>query len=192
MAYRQRDYPDVAYPSRAYPDATVATSGCGPTCVSILLGNLLGVELPPPEAAAYALRCGARVDGGTDMGLLSANLMRDYGLTRVRTDSAEELLRALKAGHMAIVNVGGDRAGRAGVLSAGGHYLVAVGAFERTVLLLDPGIYPGKYAGQYRGSRVGLCGELVCVDRDVLAGDCQNRSPAYTIFGRRDGTPPVA
>lgn len=182
IAYRQRDYPDIAYPSRADPDATVRTGGCGPVALSILLANLAGITLAPAAAALYAMRCGARVSGGTDMSLLGANAARDYGLRRVRTDDTETLLRALRKGAAAIVNVGGDRTGHRGILSAGGHYLVALGAAGSTVILVDPGMYPGKYLAPYRAEKTALLGEAITVSAETLASDCENRSPRYHIF----------
>ena len=153
-------------------------------CMSILLENLCGVTVKPELSARYAIECGARANGGTDMAALSASIARDYGLQRSTTDSTDELLDALEGGAMAIVNVGGDRKGHDGIFSTGGHYLVAVAADEGAVLLVDPGIYHGKYAGKYRAERVAVLGDAVACMAKALASDCENRSPRYYILGK--------
>ena len=153
--------------------------------MSILLGNLCGIDFPPNKAAEYAIKCGARVSGGTNMMLLSSCIARDYGLTRTLTDDIGKLTASLKNGAVAVCNVGGDRDGYEGVFSDGGHYLVAVDAADDAVLLVDPGMYDTKYSGEYRSSKVDVLSVkdgLIAADRAVLDRDCANRAPRYYIF----------
>ena len=153
--------------------------------MSILLGNLCGIDFPPDKAAEYAIKCGARISGGTDMKLLSACICRDYRLVRELTDDVGKLTASLKNGAVAVCNVGGDRDGYEGVFSDGGHYLVAVGAADDAVLLVDPGMYDTKYSGEYRSSKVNVLSiraGLIAADRAVLDKDCANRAPRYYIF----------
>ena len=178
----------MPYASRSYPNATVASGGCGPTCISILLENLIGVSFPPPQSAAYAIKCGARVDTGTDMALLSANVARDSGLARTRTDSIDELKAAISDGGMAICNVNGnikDRSGKLiyrGVFSSGGHYVVVVSIDGNTAIIADPGMYPGKYDGKYRAAQVAVLGDVLSADVSVLDKDSRYRSPRFYLF----------
>ena len=155
--------------------------------MSILLGNLCGIDFPPNKAAEYAIKCGARVSGGTDMQLLSACIARDYGLTRTLTDDVGKLTASLKNGAVAVCNVGGDNdsTGYKGVFSTGGHYLVAVGVDDDAVLLVDPGMYDTKYSSSYRSSKVNVLSVkdgIIAADKAVLDGDCANRAPRYYIF----------
>lgn len=63
----------------------------------MVVENLTDMSLPPPEAAKYAIACGARVSGGTDMKRLSQCLAEDFGLTVRTTDDVNELLAHLRA-----------------------------------------------------------------------------------------------
>lgn len=131
ILYRQRDHAAVAYPSRRHPAATVATSGCGPTALSMVLANLLGLAVSPAETAAFALEHGARAEGGTNMRRLAAQAALRWPLRVTETCDTAELIAALQGGAMAICNTAGDRPGRKGVFSSGGHYVVAAGGDER-------------------------------------------------------------
>lgn len=161
--------------------------------MSILLGNLCGIDFPPDKAAEYAIKCGARISGGTDMKLLSACIARDYSLTRELTDDVDKLTASLKNGAVAVCNVGGDiktSAGEViykGVFSTGGHYLVAIGVADDAVLLVDPGMYDTRYSSEYRASKVNVLSirdGLIAADKAVLDGDCRTRSPRYYIFNK--------
>ena len=179
----QRDYPKIKYPSRLYPNATVASSGCGPTCASMVVETLTGKRFPPEQAAAFALECGARVSTGTDMAVLAKALARAFGLTVRHTNSVTDLPAALKRGAIAIANVGGDRSGYKGVFSDGGHYVVVLGlAPDGRLMLADPGFYAGKYQKPHRKA-VEVAGNLLYAPPQVLDKDAQNRNPRYLLFG---------
>ena len=184
ILYRQQDYADVAYPSRRYPEATVATSGCGPAALSMVLAGLLGLDISPAETAAFALEHGARAETGTDMRRLAAQAALRWPLTVTETCDTAELIAALQGGAMAICNTSGDRPGRKGVFSSGGHYVAAAGGDEQCLLVLDPGIYPGKYRAKHRAEAVTVFGDALLCSPQTLAQDCAARSPRYYIFRR--------
>lgn len=184
ILYRQRDHAGVAYPSRRHPEATVATSGCGPTALSMVLAGLLGLDVSPAETAAFALEHGARAETGTDMRRLAAQAALRWPLTVTETCDTAELIAALQSGAMAICNTSGDRPGRKGVFSSGGHYVAAAGGDEQCLLVLDPGIYPGKYKASHRAGAVTVFGDALLCSPQTLAQDCAARSPRYYIFQR--------
>ena len=184
ILYRQRDHADVPYPSRRHPAATVATSGCGPTALSMVLTNLLGLDISPAETAAFALEHGARAEGGTDMRRLAAQAALRWPLRVAETCDTAELIAALQGGAMAICNTAGHRPGRKGVFSSSGHYVVAAGGDERCLLVLDPGFYPGKYKAAHRAGAVTVFGDALLCSPETLAQDCAARSPRYYIFRR--------
>ena len=184
ILYRQRDHAGVAYPSRRHPEATVATSGCGPTALSMVLAGLLGLDVSPAETAAFALEHGARAETGTDMRRLAAQAALRWPLTVTETCDTAELIAALQSGAMAICNTSGDRPGRKGVFSSGGHYVAAAGGDEQCLLVLDPGIYPGKYNASHRAGAVTVFGDALLCSPQTLAQDCAARSPRYYIFQR--------
>ena len=64
----------------------------------MVVETLTDMAFPPEEAAKYAISCGARVSGGTDMRKLSRHLAEDFGLDVRTTDDVDELVKHLKAG----------------------------------------------------------------------------------------------
>ena len=181
--YNQHDYKNVSYWSASNPNATIASAGCGLCAMSMVL-SAVGITVTPPEMAKIAKKIGARVDTGTDMGILSRYVKDTYGLNLSTTDSSSALKTALSEGKIAIANVGGDRTGYKGLFSNGGHYIVVYGLTSKVdPVIYDPGYYQGKYASAYRANRVtvGINHQLYCslTNLDI---DCSNRSPRYYIF----------
>ena len=150
----------------------------------MVLAGLLGLDVSPAETAAFALEHGARAETGTDMRRLAAQAALRWPLTVTETCDTAELIAALQGGAMAICNTSGDRPGRKGVFSSGGHYVVAAGGDERCLLMLDPGIYPGKYKAKHRAEAVTVFGDALLCSPQTLAQDCAARSPRYYIFQR--------
>ncbi|HIU43854.1 MAG TPA: hypothetical protein IAB67_06115 [Candidatus Ventrousia excrementavium] len=128
----------------------------------MVVETLLGYPFPLEKSADFALEHGARVPGGTDMGVLS---------------------RALEQGSIAVANVGGDRTGHKGVFSDSGHYLVVLAeAPDGRLVLADPYLYAGKYDKPHRQA-VEVVNSLLYAPPDVVDKDAENRSPRYTVFG---------
>lgn len=183
--YNQYNYKNVPYWSAANPSATIATSGCGVCCASMVLSTF-GVTVEPPAMAQIAQKIGARVNGGTDMPVLSNYLKKQYALNLSKTDNPDTLHAALEAGHIAVCNVGGDRTGHKGVFSNGGHYVIAYGFERGGPVVYDPGYYQNKYDSAYRSARVtvGVNHKLFCT-MSTLNQDCANRTPRFYIFSKK-------
>lgn len=180
--YNQNDYPHTPYPSKAHPKATIKTGGCGVCCASHIVEGLTGQKFPPPEAAKFAIACGARGDGGTIMSVLAKALAAKYGLTYSTTDSRAALLAHLATGGMAVANVGGDRPGYTGVFSDGGHYVTVIGRLGGTLRIYDSGYYSGKFNRSGRVGKVNMVGNEARCASAMLDADCANRSPRYYLF----------
>ena len=178
--YNQRDYAHVPYPAPGYPDATVKSGGCGPTCMAMIVETLLGVGFDPTLAAAFAMTCGARVAGGTDMKILSAAICKAYPLMYTTSNSVMLALDTLLAGGMVIANCGGDDPAVEGdgVFSDGGHYICLFGD-----AILDPGLYAGKYDRTGR-EKVKVHDGMVYASLLTVDGDTRSRSPRYYCFSR--------
>ena len=194
--YNQYDYSNVSYWHASKPNATIASSGCGVCCMSMVLSSV-GITVAPPEMAKISTRIGARVEGGTDMGKLSSYIVEQYGLKLTKSNSPTTLKSALSAGKIAIANVGGDRTGHKGVFSNGGHYIVVYGLTSKAEpIIYDPGYYSGKYSSAYRSERVTVGPDHQLYSTfDTLNADCSNRNPRYYIFwkeGAKQMTPEEA
>ncbi len=184
--YNQNNYANVHYPSPDLPNATLESGGCGVVSSAMIVENLTGKVTDPKDMAAYAIKKGARVSGGTDLNVMAKAISVDYGLIFTTTSDENLLLNHLKAGGMAIANVGGDRPGYVGVFSDGGHYIVAAGLTDDgKIIVLDPGYYVGKFNKAGRAGKVTISGNYCICDITVLAKDTENRSPSYWLFSKK-------
>lgn len=184
--YNQNDYPNVSYPSKSLPGATVKSGGCGVVCMMILLANMAGVEMSAEQAARYAMDNGARVEGGTDMTILCKCLVRDHGFTLELSNDAEKLVKHVAQKGWAVANVSGDRSGYTGVYSDGGHYVIVTGGTKEKLVVLDPAYYPGKFAKAGRSEKVqDIGGGVTSCAAAVLADDTKTRRPAYYLLSRK-------
>lgn len=151
----------------------------------MIVANLTRQDIDILTFAQYAIKNGARVNGGTDMRKLANAICRDYGLTCETTNNANILLQHLTAGGMAIANVSGNRQGYIGVFSDSGHYIVVAGANGDELAVLDPALYGGKFGIAGRKGKVTVSGNICYCDISVLAKDVYGRNPAYYLFNRQ-------
>lgn len=153
--------------------------------MSMVVEDLTGKAFPPPEMAAYAIACGARVSGGTNMATLCKAVAADYGISFGTGTTRQEALDAISGGCKVIANVGGDRAGYTGLFSTGGHYIYLRSAADLaagSVIVWDPGYYKDKFSKAGRKGRVVVSGNDIRVSFDEIEADCYNRSPRYYIL----------
>lgn len=184
--YNQNDYGATPYPAPGYPSATIKSGGCGPTSVAMVVSALTHDDaFGPVASAAFARACGARVSGGTDMGLLSRRAAARCGLTVTTSGSLAALSVHLANGGVAIANVSGD-SGKKGIFSTGGHYIVVLGLEGGRMIIADPGLYAGKYGIRYpyRRAAVTVTDKLLRCTPGTLDADCAGRSPKYYLFAR--------
>ncbi len=181
IAFNQNDYSDVPYPAPGYENATIKSGGCGPTAMAVVLANM-GIDTDPVKMAQYAIDCGARVSGGTNMKTLSKNVADDFGIGYEESSDIEQLKMVVEAGGYAIVNTGGDRSGHRGIFSNGGHYIAVVGRAGEDFMIVDPGLYNGKYNPSYRSKYVTVSGEFLYAGERALILDSENRRPRYYLY----------
>lgn len=175
--YNQRSYPDVPYPSSVSPNATVKSGGCGVVSASIILANVLGVSLPPPEMAQFAIESGARVAGGTDQRTLMRALTRRYKrLLLEETYDFDELIKHLQRGGMAVASTIGNRQGWTGIFSNAPHIYVVAGVRETgKVEVLDPSYYNGKFEMPGRRGIVQMDGNIALISQSNLKREIGDR-----------------
>ncbi|MEA4920619.1 MAG: hypothetical protein VB078_06855 [Clostridiaceae bacterium] len=180
--YNQNKYKSVSYPHASRPNATVASSGCGVCCMSMIVEGLTGQAWPPKQSAAYSISVGARASSGTDMARLGAQISKKFSLPYKTTSDVNMLAEALKGGAWAIANVGGDRTGYTGLFSDAGHYIVVRGIWGGKFIIWDPGYYVGKFNKAGRNGKVTISGNDIYVLPLYLDQDCSSRAPRYYIF----------
>ena len=185
MFYNQNDYPDVPYPWRDRPNDSIADAGCGLCACCMIVEALTGKTYTPPEAAKLALAVGARDAGGSDISLLAPAVCGIFRLHYELTNDAGRVLQFLQDGRgMVVANPGGDREGWVGVFTDTGHYIVLAAAQGREIKVWDPMLRPGRYDKEGRRGKARVEGNDAFADIAVIAKDCDNRTPAYTLIWR--------
>ena len=115
-------------------DSFLGLSGCGPTCLSMVLYYLTGDKaLTPDKIAAYSLENGYYVQGtGTAWALLE-DLPSLYHINVRQLGFSEEGMKAeLDMGHMIICVMG------SGDFTVAGHFIVIYGYDEKGFMINDP------------------------------------------------------
>lgn len=145
------------YPSSLYPNATIKSSGCGPTAAAMIVSSLKEI-VKPDDIGDLFRKTGYRASTGTS-GNGFLYIAEKYSLeckVKVKLDDA---MACLKRGGMVIANV---KAG--GVFSTGGHYIVLTGLKnDNTIIVYDPYLYTNKFNILNRKDKVSVNGNEVYI-----------------------------
>ena len=165
---------------------TVKSSGCGACSALMIVENMTEHRYKMQDWINWVLSTGARVNGGTDMTLLSRKLAEKYGFEVTVTSSETALKKHLQSGGMAIANVGGKRSGWAGLFSTAGHFITVLGlTSDGRFVIGDPDMRWGKFNTSFRRNKVVVNGDLVYVDANNLHKDTLARTPNYYLFTKK-------
>ena len=137
--YNQADprWANHSYTAPSYPNATVKSSGCGPTCGAMIISSCKET-IYPDAMCDLAKANGYRVDGGTADGFFTF-ICQKWGLEIERIHSSYEALEKCKDGYFVVMVAG------AGLWTTGGHFILAVGARNDEIQIYDPYLYAGKF-----------------------------------------------
>lgn len=187
----QTEYPTVPYPHDLdhggvpVGRGNVANAACGPCCACMVVNNLTFARLTLPEALRLSGEVGANRDVGTDLSILGPAVARCYGLTYANSYDIADALACLAAGGMAIANPGGDRDGRVGLFTHGGHYIVLVSAEDGELTILDPALSEARFAEEGRRGRVRISYPFVYAPVETVREECVRPWPSYHLFKRK-------
>ena len=178
-------YPEVAYPtnvrepdSRLARSGTVSEAGCGLCCMCMVVDLLTTEALSLEECIALSIQCGANRNPGTDLDILAAAAADRFQLHVEMTSDPRQMLRCLQTGGVAVVNVGGNRAGYTGLYSHNGHYVLAVGYNGTEVCVLDPSWSPDKFTRPDQAGLIRVSGYYTYCAPEVLIKEAENRDPS--------------
>ena len=139
----QRDYRDAVVRVRGL-SRTVATSGCGAVCVSMVVAYLTGNSVQTPESLFLrAAEMGEYAGWGLKHETLSALLDENGVRNEWIPNSAEDVERALREGKPVIAHVG------PGIFTNAGHYVVLRGIADDGLILVNDPASPERSAGAY-------------------------------------------
>ena len=145
--------------------------------------DALGIASVSVKAmCAYAVSVDARVEGGTDEGVLLRNAAKKYGFSYKTTSKNAELLAHLKSGGVAILHGGNSYK----LFSDTGHFVCAVAASGNTVTVLDSFWYDGKYKrNAIRRNYVSVVDDGIIKTSIVQCGKATaDRAPSYYLISK--------
>ncbi|MCM1118267.1 MAG: C39 family peptidase [bacterium] len=137
---KQERYPlflqwDPRWGYASYGDnSCIALSGCGPTCLSMVLYYLTGDEsLTPDVIGEYSMQNGYYLSGTGTLWALFEDTVPKYGVKVGQPDASEwEMKEALDQGAVLVCSMG------PGDFTVGGHFIVVYGYDENGFLINDP------------------------------------------------------
>ncbi len=115
-------------------NSCIAVSGCGPTCLSMVLYYLTGDEsLTPDMIAEFSMERGYYLSGTGTLWALMEDVAPLYGVKVSQPKASErEMKAALDQGDVLILSM------RPGDFTAGGHFIVIYGYDQDSFLVNDP------------------------------------------------------
>lgn len=188
----QKKYPYWLYTTRlAFEGAerekgrttTIFNSGCG-LCSAVMVADRLipNCEFGLEDAMRISYDCGGNRRKGTTYKIFAPVFAEELGLDLEMTNDPDRVRYCLRTGGAAVLHVKGDREGYTGVLSEGGHYVVAISE-ERDgrIAVLDPSYREGKYRGLVEVTKgvVALC------DMEIIVEDTAPADPSFYLFWRK-------
>lgn len=123
---------DKRWGKNVYGDGTIASNGCGPTALAMVIAGLTKrSDMYPNVLAEYSMRRGFYVPGVGSSWELMTQAALDYGL-QVQTIDMDEtaILVKLHANHPIICSVG------PGDFTAIGHFIVLIGIDKQGKILV--------------------------------------------------------
>ncbi len=125
---------DERWGYNAYGSSSIGISGCGPTCLSMVIYALTENEMATPDKVArYSQEQGYYIEGtGTSWELMTEGATA-FGITGQELTLDEDTMKQeLKDGHPLICAM------RAGDFTAGGHFIVIRGYEKDGFIINDP------------------------------------------------------
>lgn len=118
----------------AYGTSTIAVSGCGPTCMSMVVSGLTGDDsITPAVVAAYGAEQGYIDEENNTFWQFMGEASQNWGVSCREISVVEaKVAEELQAGHPIICSVG------PGDFTKNGHFIVLVGYENGNVKVHDP------------------------------------------------------
>ena len=142
------------YTSVGNSSQTIGSSGCGPTCASMIVSSIKGT-ITPLQMAEIFVRNGYRsANNGTYWSAYRA-VADEFNITYTETSNFEKAIELLRNNNYVIVSCGN------GLFTTGGHYIVLAGIEGNTLKIYDPYLYSGKFNVSSRRGKVEISGNTI-------------------------------
>lgn len=146
------------YPSKALPNATIKSGGCGATASAMIISSLTDKTIYPNVLGDIFVQKGIRVNGGTDVNKAAKYIAENYNLEYKKVNSDDELINYIANGYVAMISVYGGS-----VFSTGGHIVFICGYENGLIQVHDPYLYNNKFNQYGRNGKVTLSGNDVWI-----------------------------
>ena len=158
------------YTSTGNTTQTIGSSGCGPTCASIVVSSIKGNVTPNTMANLFVQNGYRSANNGTYWSAYRA-VADEFNIGYIETSDINRTLDLLRNNNYVICSVGN------GLFTTGGHYIVLVGIEGNTLKIYDPYNYSGKFNTSTRHGKVIVEGNTIYCSVDNF-----KRYANYKVF----------
>ena len=143
-----------SYTSCGNYSQTIGTSGCGPTCASMVVTATKGT-ITPPEMGDLFVKYGYRsANNGTYFSAFRF-VADTFNIGYEETYRLDDAVNLARNNHYVVVSCAN------GLFTTGGHFIVIVGIEGDTLKIYDPYLYSGKFSTSTRRGKVTVDGNTV-------------------------------
>lgn len=142
------------YSSIGNPNQTIGSSGCGPTCASMVVTATKGAITPDTMCDLFVQHGYRSANNGTYFSAFRA-VADEFDIGYEETYYLDKAVELLRNNHYVIVSCGN------GLFTTGGHFIVLVGIDGDTLKIYDPYLYAGKFDTATRRGKVTVDGNTV-------------------------------
>lgn len=154
--YSQLDsrWANKPYTSCNNSSQTIGSSGCAPTCASMIVTATKGT-ITPPEMGDLFVQHGYRsANNGTYLSAFRA-VADEFDIGYEETYNLDRAVELLRNNHYVAVSCAN------GLFTTGGHLILIVGIDGDTLKIYDPYLYSGKFETSTRRGKVSVDGNTV-------------------------------
>lgn len=126
---------DKRWGGLSYGSSTIASGGCGPTALAMVISGLTGQRVTPDVVAQWSVANGHRAEGAGSYWSLMTEGGKHWGLSveQVSRKNPQAIVNALSQGYPVIASMG------RGHFTNGGHFIVLRGITDDgKILVYDP------------------------------------------------------
>ena len=143
-----------SYTSCGNYSQTIGTSGCGPTCASMVVTATKGT-ITPPEMGDLFVKYGYRSSNNGTYFSAFRFVADTFNIGYEETYRLDDAVNLVRNNHYVVVSCSN------GLFTTGGHFIVIVGIEGDTLKIYDPYLYSGKFETSTRRGKVTVSGNTV-------------------------------